>query len=200
MCGKKSRSSLTCMCKSNRLCFINSALRPCFVAKCFKGGQASVMKFTLDMPEQIARARSDLRMGVPIVLQTAEHSMLAIAVETLDEARLVHAALPMQASTAGRVHVFRPDDGAEEHYAIEIGRVDRSAPVLTRLHSACFTGDVLGSMKCDCGPQLHAAMAQMGTQGAGILLYLNQEGRGIGLANKMARPFCASWASRLSVC
>jgi GTP cyclohydrolase II len=54
-----------------------------------------------------------------------------------------------------------------------------------RLHSACFTGDVLGSLKCDCGPQLHAAMAQMGAQGAGVLLYLNQEGRGIGLANKM---------------
>ena len=58
-------------------------------------------------------------------------------------------------------------------------------PVLARLHSACFTGDVLGSLKCDCGPQLRAALAQMGAEGAGVLLYLNQEGRGIGLANKM---------------
>ena len=57
--------------------------------------------------------------------------------------------------------------------------------MLARLHSACFTGDVLGSLKCDCGPQLRAALAQMGTEGAGVLLYLNQEGRGIGLANKM---------------
>ena len=95
------------------------------------------------------------------------------------------ARVPMQAAAAGRVHVFRPEDGAEEHYAIEIGRPDRSAPVLTRLHSACFTGDVLGSLKCDCGPQLHAALAQMAAAGAGVLLYLNQEGRGIGLANKM---------------
>lgn len=95
------------------------------------------------------------------------------------------ARLPMVASHAGRVHVFRPDDGTEEHYAIEIGRPDRSAPVLARLHSACFTGDVLGSLKCDCGPQLRAALAQMGEEGAGVLLYLNQEGRGIGLANKM---------------
>jgi GTP cyclohydrolase II len=86
---------------------------------------------------------------------------------------------------AGRVSVFRPDDGGEEHYAIEIGRPDRSQPVLARLHSACFTGDVLGSLKCDCGPQLKAALAQMGAEGAGVLLYLNQEGRGIGLANKM---------------
>ncbi|HAR54531.1 MAG TPA: GTP cyclohydrolase II, partial [Roseovarius nubinhibens] len=54
-----------------------------------------------------------------------------------------------------------------------------------RLHSACFTGDVIGSLKCDCGPQLRGALAQMGSEGAGVLLYLNQEGRGIGLANKM---------------
>lgn len=95
------------------------------------------------------------------------------------------ARVPMVASQAGRVHVFRPEDGGEEHYAIEIGRPDRSQPVLARLHSACFTGDVLGSLKCDCGPQLRAALAQMGQEGAGVLLYLNQEGRGIGLANKM---------------
>ncbi len=98
---------------------------------------------------------------------------------------VVAARLPMVASEAGRVHVYRPEDGGEEHYAIEIGRPDRSAPVLARLHSACFTGDVLGSLKCDCGPQLRAALAQMGQEGAGVLLYLNQEGRGIGLANKM---------------
>ncbi|TGD44537.1 GTP cyclohydrolase II [Pseudotabrizicola sediminis] len=95
------------------------------------------------------------------------------------------ARLPMVASDAGRVHIFRPEDGGDEHYAIEIGQPDRKAPVLARLHSACFTGDVLGSLKCDCGPQLRAALAQMGTEGAGVLLYLNQEGRGIGLANKM---------------
>ncbi len=98
---------------------------------------------------------------------------------------VVSARLPMSASEAGRLHVFRPADGSEEHYAVEIGTPDRSAPVLSRLHSACFTGDVLGSLKCDCGPQLHGALAQMGAEGAGILLYLNQEGRGIGLANKM---------------
>lgn len=105
------------------------------------------------------------------------------ALPPMDE--VVSARVPLVASSAGRVHVFRPDDGGEEHYAIEIGRPDRSKPVLARLHSACFTGDVLGSLKCDCGPQLRAALAQMGQEGAGVLLYLNQEGRGIGLANKM---------------
>lgn len=95
------------------------------------------------------------------------------------------ARVPMRAAERGRLHIFRPDDGGEEHYAVEIGSPDRSQPVLARLHSACFTGDVLGSLKCDCGPQLDAALTQMGHEGAGVLLYLNQEGRGIGLANKM---------------
>ncbi|GAB4533084.1 MAG: GTP cyclohydrolase II [Ruegeria sp.] len=102
---------------------------------------------------------------------------------------VVAARLPMEVSEAGRLHVFRPEDGGEEHYAIEIGRPDRSKPVLARLHSACFTGDLMGSLKCDCGPQLRGALAQMGAEGHGVLLYLNQEGRGIGLANKMRAYF-----------
>ncbi|MEM0976335.1 MAG: GTP cyclohydrolase II [Pseudomonadota bacterium] len=95
------------------------------------------------------------------------------------------ARVPLGVSRDSRVHVFRPDDGAEEHYAIEIGSPNRDDPVLTRLHSACFTGDVIGSLKCDCGPQLRHALQTMGENGSGVLLYLNQEGRGIGLANKL---------------
>lgn len=95
------------------------------------------------------------------------------------------ARVPTRFADAGRVHVFRPSDGGEEHYAIEIGTPSRELPVLSRLHSACFTGDVIGSLKCDCGPQLNAAMDQIAEAGAGVLLYMNQEGRGIGLANKM---------------
>lgn len=95
------------------------------------------------------------------------------------------ARVPMAVSEAGRVHVFRPGDGGPEHSAVEIGRPDRDGAVLARLHSACFTGDVLGSLKCDCGAQLRAALEAMAREGAGVLLYLNQEGRGIGLANKM---------------
>ncbi len=114
---------------------------------------------------------------------------LDLAAPLLDQSSPLHpvaaARLPIEATEAGRLHIFRPEDGNEEHYAIEIGRPDRSAPVLARLHSACFTGDVMGSLKCDCGPQLRGALAQMGENGAGILLYLNQEGRGIGLTNKM---------------
>ncbi|MFV2035611.1 MAG: GTP cyclohydrolase II [Halocynthiibacter sp.] len=98
---------------------------------------------------------------------------------------VISARLPMQVSEAGRLHIFRPEDGGEEHYAVEIGQPARDAPVLSRLHSACFTGDIIGSLKCDCGPQLRTALAEIGTEGNGVLLYLNQEGRGIGLANKM---------------
>jgi len=112
-----------------------------------------------------------------------------LAAPLLDESSPLHplvaARVPIAAARAGKLHVFRPGDGSEEHYAFEIGRPDRDAPVLARLHSACFTGDVMGSLKCDCGPQLHAALAQMGQEEHGVLLYLNQEGRGIGLANKM---------------
>ena len=133
----------------------------------------------VDIPDAAAVAlRHDLSL-----LQVAE---IGPELARLSPLHAVSSArVPLSAAQAGRVHVFRPDDGGEEHYAIEIGRPDRSQPVLTRLHSACFTGDVLGSLKCDCGPQLHAALAQMGAEGAGVLLYLNQEGRGIGLANKL---------------
>lgn len=116
-------------------------------------------------------------------LDPAEVLRLAGEASPLHE--IVAARLPMQVSEAGRLHIFRPEDGGEEHYAVEIGDPDRAEPVLARLHSACFTGDLMGSLKCDCGPQLRGALGQMGAAGAGVLLYLNQEGRGIGLANKM---------------
>jgi len=98
---------------------------------------------------------------------------------------VICAKLPIYASRDTKITIFRPIDGGEEHYAIEVGRPSRNSPVLTRLHSTCFTGDVLGSLKCDCGPQLNGALDQISVCGAGLLIYLNQEGRGIGLANKI---------------
>ena len=76
-------------------------------------------------------------------------------------------------------------DGGIEHLAIIIGEPDPAAPVLTRLHSECFTGDLLGSLRCDCGDQLRGAIQEIAAAGAGVLLYLAQEGRGIGLVNKL---------------
>ncbi len=119
-------------------------------------------------------------------LACLDELLLRRAADTAVRMRRVSGArVPTRFAEAGRVHVYRPSDGGEEHYAVEVGRPPRDEPVLARLHSACFTGDVIGSLKCDCGPQLAAAMDQIATAGAGVLLYMNQEGRGIGLANKM---------------
>ena len=84
-----------------------------------------------------------------------------------------------------RLRVFRVNNDSFDHCAIEFGNPNREEPVLTRIHSACFTGDVLNSQKCDCGSQLERAIEKFVSVGEGILLYLNQEGRGIGLLNKV---------------
>jgi 3,4-dihydroxy 2-butanone 4-phosphate synthase/GTP cyclohydrolase II len=72
-----------------------------------------------------------------------------------------------------------------EHLALIKGEWKKDEPVLTRVHSSCFTGDILGSFRCDCGEQLHKAMQMVETEGKGLILYMNQEGRGIGLVNKL---------------
>lgn len=95
------------------------------------------------------------------------------------------ARVPLDGAENTRLIAFRPRDGRPEHIAIVIGEIDRSKPVLIRIHSECFTGDLIGSLKCDCGQQLRGAIDQIGKEGSGILLYLQQEGRGIGLINKL---------------
>jgi len=94
------------------------------------------------------------------------------------------AKLPVAANQEAHIYGFRSDADATDHIALVVGKRDQTTPAV-RLHSECLTGDVLGSLKCDCGPQLHAALAQMTEANWGILLYLRQEGRGIGLINKL---------------
>ncbi len=83
------------------------------------------------------------------------------------------------------IHGFQNKLNGEHHIALTMGDVANGEPVLCRVHSECFTGDVLGSYRCDCGEQLDAAMKKIAEEGRGILLYLRQEGRGIGLINKI---------------
>ena len=80
---------------------------------------------------------------------------------------------------------FRDKNSNNEHLALIKGEWEKGEPVLTRVHSSCFTGDILGSLRCDCGDQLHTAMEMVQQEGKGIILYMNQEGRGIGLMNKL---------------
>ena len=154
---------------------------------CARGGDATPHGLAIDLIKSARLLPAAVILDLTDAAQFAMQNGLTVidlnAAKPILAARsplhpVVNARLPMEVSEAGRLHIFRPDDGGEEHYAIEIGRPDRSKPVLARLHSACFTGDIMGSLKCDCGPQLHAAMAQMGSEGNGVLLYLNQEGRG----------------------
>ena len=96
----------------------------------------------------------------------------------------VRARLPVAQAEDAEIVAFRSPESADEHVALVIGTPTGAAP-LVRLHSECLTGDVLGSLKCDCGPQLDAALAAIRASGWGVLLYLRQEGRGIGLVNKL---------------
>ncbi len=80
---------------------------------------------------------------------------------------------------------FRQSSNGLEHCALVKGSLKKDEPVLVRVHSSCFTGDIFGSLRCDCGPQLHKAMEMVENEGKGVVIYLNQEGRGIGLLNKI---------------
>ncbi len=84
-----------------------------------------------------------------------------------------------------QLHAFLDQSTGKEHLALTLGELGDGQPVLARLHSECLTGDTLFSLRCDCGAQLEAAIRQIATEGRGVLLYLRQEGRGIGLVNKI---------------
>lgn len=99
--------------------------------------------------------------------------------------QVAQAHVPLEGAENARILAWRPSDGGKEHLAIVVGEIDPTEPVLIRLHSECFTGDLLGSLRCDCGVQLRGAIAEIAKRGSGVLLYLAQEGRGIGLVNKL---------------
>src|SRR5205085_8243215 len=97
---------------------------------------------------------------------------------------VARARLPLEEMPDTQIVAFRASDDGQEHVALLIG-APAGKPPLVRLHSECLTGDVFGSLKCDCGPQLKEALRIIGSAGGGLLLYLRQEGCGIGLANNI---------------
>jgi GTP cyclohydrolase II len=110
--------------------------------------------------------------------------MSEISGATPEVSILARASLPLDSLPDTQIVAFRASDDGQDHVALIVGAFG-GAPPLVRLHSECLTGDVFGSLKCDCGPQLREALRLIGAAGGGILLYLRQEGRGIGLANKL---------------
>jgi GTP cyclohydrolase II len=126
----------------------------------------------------LARHRHLLRVEVGAIADYA--GLAAVTLQPVTEARV-----PLAAAEDVRVVGFRPADGSAEQFAIVVGEPAAHQPALCRVHSECFTGDLLGSLRCDCGAQLEQALALMGAAGHGVLLYLAHEGRGIGLINKL---------------
>jgi GTP cyclohydrolase II len=144
---------------------------------------------------ECARAALDLARSAGLLpalwLIEADSAAIAVSAEAIaredrrPEVDLVaRAKLPLEDMPDTQIVAFRASDDGQEHVALLIG-APGGKPPLVRLHSECLTGDVFGSLKCDCGPQLKEALRIIGAAGVGVLLYLRQEGRGIGLANKL---------------
>lgn len=172
----------------------------------FELAAGSKIQFTTEAKAASHAARAALRLiklarGLPAILTAhvaAVNPEMAQAISAVDAdavnrfvadvaanvAVAGEANVPLTSGTSARFVVFRDSLGIDQ-VAIIIGSPDQSKPVPVRLHSACLTGDVFGSRRCDCGDQLQLAISRLEALGGGAILYLAQEGRGIGLANKM---------------
>ncbi len=122
-----------------------------------------------------------------------EHNLKLITIHDLIAYRRSHEMLVRRVTTVDlptryghfKLHLYKSDIDDHHHLALTKGEVAGAENVMVRVHSSCLTGDVLGSLRCDCGDQLHAAMIRVEQEGLGVVLYMRQEGRGIGLANKI---------------
>ena len=138
----------------------------------------------------LALARSAGLLPAIWVVDASESDAKVVLDDIMRERRepsveiVARAKLPLDDMPPTQIVAFRASDDGQEHVALLVGAFGGQPP-LVRLHSECLTGDVFGSLKCDCGPQLREALRIIGEAGGGVLLYLRQEGRGIGLANKL---------------
>jgi len=134
------------------------------------------------LPSTVVQSEPKIKVGYSI----AAEEILAYDTEIVRTLAIVtRARVQLEGAEKTELVAFRAKDGGPEHYAIIINGPSTHDAVLTRLHSECFTGDLLHSLKCDCGDQLRGAIELISKAGGGILLYLAQEGRGIGLINKL---------------
>ena len=136
---------------------------------------------------------SQFLLAESIPSYTGKHHILSFSLDQLQPIGsankevdfVVETLLPLTAAEESRIILFREKGAETEHMAVIIGNPDFTQPTLTRIHSSCLTGDVLGSLRCDCGSQLQQSIEYMAKHGGGVLIYLLQEGRNIGLANKL---------------
>lgn len=136
---------------------------------------------------------SQFLLAKSIPSYTGKHHILSFSLDQLQPIGspdkevdfVVETLLPLAAAQESRIILFREKGAETEHMAVIIGNPDFTKPTLTRIHSSCLTGDVLGSLRCDCGSQLQQSIEYMAKHGGGVLIYLLQEGRNIGLANKL---------------
>ncbi len=135
------------------------------------------------LPAAIVRAGAAMPAATPAAAAAAINDYDSIVIRSLK--LITRARLPLEGAEHSEIAAFRAGNGEPEHYAILVGDPLPDQPVLTRIHSECFTGDLLGSLRCDCGPQLRGAITAIAQAGGGVVLYLAQEGRGIGLINKL---------------
>jgi GTP cyclohydrolase II len=168
-----------------------AARRSLFIAKAEVASSASaaaiqLIKLSRSLPAVLAADISGRSVG-------SDHLVVAVDAEAIDRftadaanslAAVSEAMIPLGSGTAARFIILR-DATFTDQVAIVVGNPDFTKPVPVRLHSACLTGDVFGSRRCDCGDQLALALTRIESLGGGVILYLAQEGRGLGLANKM---------------
>ena len=140
-------------------------------------GLPAVLAADVTAQDVLALAPQIIAVEAAAVARFGDEAVRSLAIAS-------EASVPLNSGTRTRFVVFRDAMGGSST-AIIVGKPDASKPVPVRLHSACLTGDVFGSRRCDCGDQLKLALARLEAEGGGIILYLAQEGRGLGLANKM---------------
>ncbi|WP_447555620.1 GTP cyclohydrolase II RibA [Vreelandella sp. EE22] len=157
-------------------------------------GAVTLMRRALLIPAALCAVVSETQAGA-IDEQLAKGELLEVDAQEAEKClagapgmlnRVSEARIPLEDAAESRFVLFREPDGLREHVAVVIGDLDKiEGAVPLRMHSACLTGDLFGSLRCDCGEQLRNAVADIQAMGGGVLLYLAQEGRGIGLANKL---------------
>ena len=147
---------------------------------------ADLCKHALLLPAVLAAPLAADAKVPASLFRVALNELAAASAPKIHDLEVVSAAdVPLAGGYAARFMVFRGGPAPRDQVAVVVGDPDPSQPVLVRAHSACLTGDLFGSLKCDCGDQLRGAMERLAAEGGGVLLYLDQEGRGIGIGNKM---------------